>query len=252
MGKEQLYDLLKIGLTEGEAKVYLSLTELGSSTVGPIVKKASVAYSNIYDILNRLIEKGLVSFIIKNKTKYFQAASPSNLIEYLDKKESEIVKQKSELKKVMKELEKLRESKSQGEAEIFVGLKGLRTAYEKLWPEFRKDKDENLYFYIHDKDYGEKADLFYFSIIKILKKIKSRGIGDEQSRKSVFIKKFKNKKFAKVRYVDFPVPGNIEIFRDKMLIISWREPIIGVLVTSPSIAENFKQYFESVWKIAKK
>ena len=76
---EEYYDLLKIGLTEGETKVYLALSKLGSSTVGPIVKESKVAYSNIYDILNRLIEKGIVSFIIKQKTKYFQAASPSNL-----------------------------------------------------------------------------------------------------------------------------------------------------------------------------
>ena len=72
MVNKEIFDLLKIGLTEGESKVYLALTELGSSTVGPIVKKSGVAYSNIYDILHRLIEKGIVSFIIKNKTRYFQ------------------------------------------------------------------------------------------------------------------------------------------------------------------------------------
>jgi len=83
MDNEKILDLLKLGLTEGEAKVYIALSGLGSSTVGAIVKKSGVAYSNIYDILNRLIEKGIVSYIIKSKTKYFQAASPSNLIDYL-------------------------------------------------------------------------------------------------------------------------------------------------------------------------
>ena len=78
----QPIELQKIGLTDGEAKVYLALTEIGSSTVGPIVKKANVAYSNVYDILNRLIEKGIVSFILRNKTKYFQAASPRNLMDW--------------------------------------------------------------------------------------------------------------------------------------------------------------------------
>jgi sugar-specific transcriptional regulator TrmB len=66
-------ELTKLGLTEGEAKVYLALLKLGSSTVGPIVKKSKVAYSNIYEVLERLISKGLVSFIKKEKTKYFQA-----------------------------------------------------------------------------------------------------------------------------------------------------------------------------------
>ena len=51
-----MFNLLKIGLTEGEAKVYLALSELGSSTVGPIVKKSRVAYSNIYDILQQFVD----------------------------------------------------------------------------------------------------------------------------------------------------------------------------------------------------
>ena len=45
MANKELHELLKIGLTEGEAKVYLALSELGSSTVGPIVKKTKVANS---------------------------------------------------------------------------------------------------------------------------------------------------------------------------------------------------------------
>ena len=61
--------LIRIGLTDGEAKTYLALLKTGSSSVGPIVKEAKVAYSNIYDILDRLLEKGLISFILKEKTK---------------------------------------------------------------------------------------------------------------------------------------------------------------------------------------
>src|SRR3989344_6756812 len=138
MVNNEMFDLLKIGLTEGESKVYLALSELGSSTVGPIVNKSQVAYSNIYDILNRLIDKGIVSFIIKDKTKYFQAASPSNLILYLDKKQEEIIKEKEALRKIIPDLEKLQEMKTRQEAEIFLGKKGLRTAYEKLSKEVIK------------------------------------------------------------------------------------------------------------------
>ena len=63
--------LRKVGLTDGESKVYLALLELGSSTTGPIVKEADIAKSIVYQILDRLIQKGLVSYIVKEKTKYF-------------------------------------------------------------------------------------------------------------------------------------------------------------------------------------
>ena len=40
-------ELQSLGLTEGEAKAYVALLGLGSSTVGPIAKKSSILYSAI-------------------------------------------------------------------------------------------------------------------------------------------------------------------------------------------------------------
>ncbi|MBR9692236.1 TrmB family transcriptional regulator [Candidatus Woesearchaeota archaeon] len=239
-----LYDLLKIGLTEGESKVYLALTELGSSTVGPIVKKAKVAYSNVYDILQRLMEKGIVSYIIKGKTKYFQAASPSNLVDYLEKKEKEIASQKESLRNVLPALKKLQGLKEETKAEIFTGFKGLKTAYEKLLA----GGGELLFFYIHEEQYAKKSDLFYFSIKDLLKKKKIRGISNEKGRKSEVTKKmaFLNCKFAK-----FPIPGNMEVCGDKLMLVAWEKPLTATLIYSKSIADNFRRYFNSVWKIAK-
>src|SRR3989344_7793587 len=127
--------LTNLGLTEGESKVYLALLKQGSSTVGPIVKEAKVAYSNIYEILDRLLEKGLVSFIIKEKTRHYQAAQPSQLQDYLEKKESQLAEEKSILKKLIPELEKLQEQTHRQQAEIFLGLKGMKTAFERITQE---------------------------------------------------------------------------------------------------------------------
>ena len=66
--------LAEIGLTERESKVYLALLELGSTTTGPLVKKSEVPNSKVYEILESLQNKGLVSWITKGKTKYFQEA----------------------------------------------------------------------------------------------------------------------------------------------------------------------------------
>lgn len=248
MVNNEMFNLLKIGLTEGESKVYLALSELGSSTVGPIVKKSKVAYSNIYDILNRLIEKGIVSFIIKNKTKYFQAASPSNLIQYLDKKQEEITQEKEALRKILPELEKLQEAKSKQEAEVFIGKKGLRTAYEKLAQNMSKN-DEMLFFYIYDEKYAEESDLFYNSIIDLNKKTRNRGICNKNYKTSWFAKK---PNYLTMRFTDTPLPGNIDITNDKILFTCWGENIFSVLIHSKSLAESLRNYFNEMWKIAKK
>ena len=244
---ENVHDLLKIGLTEGEAKVYLALSKLGSSTVGPIVKESKVAYSNIYDILHRLIEKGIVSFIIKQKTKYFQAASPNNLIDYLDKKELALKQEKQALQKILPDLEKLQESSQSQEAEIFLGTKGLKTAYEKMFKKLGK-KDEALFFYIHKEEYAERANLFYSSAADIVKGVKNKGICNKEYKKSWFSKIAKH---LTIKYVNFPIPGNIDIIKDYVLITSWHPSITGILIHSKSIADLMRDYFYEVWKIAK-
>jgi HTH-type transcriptional regulator, sugar sensing transcriptional regulator len=250
MEHERYFELLKIGLTEGEAKVYLALIGLGSSTVGPIVKKSRVAYSNVYDVLNRLMEKGVVSYVMKSKTKYFQAVSPKNLFEYLNKKEEEIVLQKKELEHAIPLLEKLQEFKPKQKAEIFLGIKGMRAAYEKLF----EDGDahtEDLFFYIHEKDYANESDLFYSGLKHLFQKYKFRGIGNESFRDSSFVDYTKDLKTMRLRFVDIPIPGNIEVCGDKVLVVSWEGEKTAFLIHSLAVAKYFRQYFESVWKIAK-
>jgi len=247
MVNKQLYELLKIGLTEGEAKVYLALSELGSSTVGPIVKNSRVAYSNIYDILNRLIDKGIVSFVIKNKTKHFQAAPPTNLLEYLDNKEKEISEQRTALKEVLSQLEEIQQGKKGQEAEVFLGMKGLRSAYEKMLRGALKS-DEVLFFYLHKEEYAEQSDIFYNSISELTKKLKNRGICNKNYRKSWFTKKAK---FLNVKFVEFPIPGNIDISNDKVMIVTWSPTPTAILIHSQTVADNFRDYFNEVWKSAK-
>ena len=74
--------LKKLGLTDGEIKVYLALIRLGETTSGPLVDEAGVSVSKVYSILERLAKKGLASHIVKGNITYWQPASPRI---YLDK-----------------------------------------------------------------------------------------------------------------------------------------------------------------------
>ncbi|HLC58177.1 MAG TPA: helix-turn-helix domain-containing protein [Candidatus Nanoarchaeia archaeon] len=236
MQKEQL---IKLGLTAGEAKVYLSLLKLGSSTAGLIVKASGVAYSNIYEILNRLIEKGLVSFILKEKTHHYQPVQPQRLNEYIEKKEEELRKQKASLSKLIPELESLQNPASRQEAEIFIGFKGIRTAYESM---LTLPKEEWLFFYIAEPDY-KAIDKVYARLYPLFKKYHAKGIANKAYKASAFIKKTS----FSMKYVDFPTPGNIDIYKDRLLFISWSNNPIAILITSKAIADKFRQYFYSIW-----
>ena len=249
---KRIQDLMNLGLTEGEAKVYVALLKTGSSTIGPIVKESRVASSNIYEILDRLLEKGIVSFVIKSKTKYFQAAPPVNIGDYLQKKQKMIEDEKKIFDHILPDLNKITMEESQ-HAEVFVGIKGLKTAYEKLTSNMTK-KDVPLYLY--DLPLGkvsEMADDFYLTYFDKKFKalgLKNKGICNEQYRKSRYVKKTG---WGNIRFVGFPIPMNIDIYQDKVLIVSWKDAksTISILITASGIADQFRKYFYAMWKIAK-
>lgn len=243
--------LQNLGLTKGESKVYEALLLLGSSTVGPIVKKSGVAYSKIYEIINRLIEKGLASFIVKEKTKYFQAEDPTRINDYLKKREQELQKNRNAFQNLLPNLEKLGETiGKKEEAEIFIGEKGLLTAFEKLFKNSKKT-DKGYFFYVHDPEYYERAEKFYVKTWKLIAKYgnKWRGLTNESFRHTHLTKNYP--KNMQQKYVEYPLPGIFDIINDKVLMTSWRGKPLGILIHSKEFADNFINYFESVWKEAK-
>jgi sugar-specific transcriptional regulator TrmB len=241
---------LKLGLTEGEAKVYAALLELGSSSVGPVTKKSGVSYSNIYEILQRLVEKGIATVIVKNGVKQFSGVDPVNLGRYLEKKQEELDDQKRLLVEALPRIESLGNLHSNQDAQLFVGVKGLIAAYKELFKDSEKG-DENLWIYVHDERYADKSDKFYMHTwLPIVRNIKSRGIADTSYRKSPFAKAFG--KGHEIRFADFPIFSHGEVFKDRFLLVSWEDPVIAVLVSAKHVSDNFKKYFESVWELGKK
>ena len=75
-----------LGLTKSEISTYLALLDLGPSTTGPLIKKAQIASGKAYIILDKLIEKGLVTYTIISGTKTYQAKDPNRLLDYLNEK----------------------------------------------------------------------------------------------------------------------------------------------------------------------
>ena len=93
--------LRDLGLTETEAIIYLELLTLGTTSAGKIVEQTNLHRKNLYDALNRLIEKGLVTYCIENKIKYFQAKNPENLLRFLQEKKQKINTQQHDLEQAL-------------------------------------------------------------------------------------------------------------------------------------------------------
>src|SRR4030042_6206450 len=125
--------LEEFGLTKTEEKVYLALLRTGLSPAADIIKRTQLHRTTVYDVLGRLIEKGLVSYIIQNKIKYYSAVNPSKFLDMA----SEEKKQAEEKQELAKEvINKIKLIKTQAKvyplAQIFIGTKGLKTVMNDI------------------------------------------------------------------------------------------------------------------------
>jgi len=72
-------DLLKLGLSDEEAKVYLACLEINGGPVSTIARKAGVHRVSCYHTLENLLEKRLLSQYNKNGVKCFAPEPPEQL-----------------------------------------------------------------------------------------------------------------------------------------------------------------------------
>ncbi len=239
----------EIGLTKGEITVYLTLLKLGQTTTGKIIQEAGISAGKIYDILEKLIRKGLASYIIKEKTKYFSAAPPQRILDYLREKEQEIKAHEEELQKAIPELEALRKAIEKYEAVIYKGFRGIQTAaYETL--NLMKRGDEVLAMGLiarKEKAYNIMWQKWHKE--RIRRKIRCKVIFSE--RGSEYYNLFRKMPLTEVRVLKGVTPAAVDVMGNKTMIFTYLEPSF-LLVTSEEISQSFKQFFYTLWKTAHK
>ena len=82
--------LKNLGMTNNEIEIYLTLLNSVELSVNDIGMKSGLHRQVCYDALDRLLEKGFVSYIIKDNKKFFKVLEPEKILDYLDEKKQEI------------------------------------------------------------------------------------------------------------------------------------------------------------------
>lgn len=242
----EIKNLVELGLTEAEAIIYTSLLSLGEAKVGDIIKKSKISSSNTHKCLEKLFQKGLISFVVKNNIKHYYATDPKSLQKMLEKEKDEIEHREVELKKLIPELSKIKQvNKVEQNAEMFFGFNGLKSAFEKLCnPLF---KGEEAYFmHKYDSETVEYVDRFFFKLDLSgeYKHVPSKGIMSKE-----YVKYFKRRKGStvEIKVTDYPIPSNLNIYHNKVLFISWSKEPTAFLIESEQIAKSFKELFNELW-----
>ncbi len=241
----QTEPLENIGLTKKEAEVYLKLIELGSASATQIIQKVGLHRAVVYDLLERLIEKGLASFVIKGRKKHFEATNPQRLLEIEREKEDKI-------KEILPHLLELSQFTSKLEVKIYKGREGLKTMFENIISSGIKE-----WLVIGSSGRTIKLMPEYLQIFQKRRakagiKTKALMIDNETGRQRG--KELNKLEATEVRYLpkNITTPTVIQIHDEKTILHSnTSETPFIIVIENKDITKSFREYFETLWKLSK-
>ncbi|MBT6820104.1 hypothetical protein HOA55_02000 [archaeon] len=247
--------LTKIGLTVPESRTYLGLLKLKESQTGQLCKLTGIASSNIYKVLDSLVERGLAGYKLKNNVKVFMASPPEILKELFVERERKLREEEKEVADMIKNLKKPNDAPAPyANYKYFEGISGAKA----MWLEFADydSKDD----YAVAKIYSQKKEAygaivgFYDECHKVYGKLGRRykiilPFEDEALGK----KRKKVGKGFEIKYADFKNEAEWGVRGDKLYIQTTTGKLpVSFLINNAKIAKTFEQVFDDAWRHAKK
>lgn len=98
-------DLVQLGLTEKEARVYISLLHIGPSPASTLARRVFLKRASVYPVLESLVAKGLANFEERNQCRFFLPLDPECLLHNLDMQRVELKRQMKIAKKCIERLQ---------------------------------------------------------------------------------------------------------------------------------------------------
>jgi len=242
--------LLNLGFSQKEAGVYLALLELGKRTVTPIARMANINRTTVYDILDSLAAKGLVSISGKEPLQEYVAESPDKITKMLEeqlKKDQTILQQAQNL---VPQLKSMHNVSDRSRVRFYEGRAGMEEVYEDTLT-----SHETILAYANVKEmHAAMPDYFpkYYQRrtkkgIHIKAIIPSNKAGMERVGKDIE----ETRESALVPEDKVYFSPEINIYDNKIMIASWKEKL-GIIIESKEIADAMKTIYGLAWVEAKK
>jgi len=242
--------LINLGFSTKEASVYLALLELGPSTTSEISRAAKINRTTGYDILESLVQEGLVNPIGETKIQKFIAENPDKVIVFLENKIKLGEERLKQAYNLLPELFSIYNVDEKPKVRYYEGVEKVKEAFNDTLTA----KGEILGYAVGTdafKAVGEEYLRDYFKK-RVSKNIKIRLIApddpdslkvishnDEELRESLVVPKEK-----------FYFSTETNIYNNKIITVSWKEKF-AVIIESKEIADAQRNIFELAWLGAK-
>jgi sugar-specific transcriptional regulator TrmB len=241
-------DLTSIGFSKNEAHVYMSLIKFYRADANTLIKDTKFHKNIVYDNLDKLMNKGLITYITENNKRIYKISDPKMLLKIFEEEEENIRRKKIFAEKISRNLTAIVPKKAlMQEASIYRGVKSIKSFYEQTL-----QSKEYCVFGAPIQSIRVMQEHFWknYTLKRIEKKIKVRMIFNTSLRK--FGQTLKNK-FTFIRFFDndFESLTETHIQDDRVAIIVWSTNPILFLIEEKYVAASYQKYFEKMWREAK-
>ncbi len=229
--------LENLGFSPNEIKVYLTLNDHGSTKAGKISKLAKIDRSSCYNSLKILTEKGLVSYVMIGKVKWFQAAGPRRLLDYLKEQENDV-------QEILPELHmRHKAAKVEGQVRLFKGIKGIKSILLDI-----VRTGQNNYVFGSEGQLSDRIPEFAAQLGRLKR--------ENNLKTKMLIRKGRKElddKTTEYKYLPVEASTTVtNIYGRKIAILVWTDEPEGIIIENESAAKAYKSYFDFMWKHARK
>ena len=246
-------DLENLGLTQAQARVYISCLQLGCDTVLNIARHADLKRPTVYLTLDDLAKKGLVTETRKANTTLYKAEEPSRLLAQVKMKE-EIAKNIIPSLRAIYNIDP-----SKPNIKIAEGVQCVRNVYNGIFSYLRENPKEELLIFGSLKDAAknfqtEVIDYFYLCMKKSNNIIREIGNDDPETRKYYRASKKldPNHEIRLIRAEGTFIKTDNMLYGTTLIIFSVTDQIFATIIESPYISATYKTLFNMAWKSGRK
>lgn len=246
--------LQKLGLSEKEIEIYLSLVEHGKTTPARLAKATNINRSTVYVVLEKLKEKGLVIEDVSTKTLFVSPSAPEQIEDMFYHEQEELKEKKKIAGKLAEELEKMPKSGNYSIPKIrFVEESDLEEfMFQQMskWNDSARKYDGTGWGF-QDHSFAEKYQKFIdWSWKKYHLQVNL--ISNESDIENKLKKQFDEKRDIRFWAKDLEFTSSTWILGDYfVMIITRQKPFYLVEINDAVLAHNMREVFKKIWKDVK-
>lgn len=231
----------KIGFSENEAAVLIALFEMGSATAAQVAKRSELNRSTAYVTLSRLVARGYVTELPRQKVKQYVAADPGKLLN--------VGREHLENFKFLLPVFRAMYNGAQGKPriEFFEGREAIQT----VWQEFGRAREARyLSSYAQLRMiFGKKIDNWIDSALSGKTKTVTRQILPDESEGREFAKRIIRSKTWDARFLPKGASVDVDVaVVDDVLALTSFDPLFIVVIHSAALAKSIGLLFDIAWR----